>query len=143
MDPTYSNPNPYSYPNPNPNPNPLPPGGVELSMALMQSYFMLYRSSAAEAAANAAELCAGVQDTLPAQQRMSFHARGAAAGAATAEVVTADAVTANVVTAEVVTAETVTANAVTADTNAATTEASTETAVGPKVPADHEATSPR
>ena len=38
-------------------------GHTELSMALLQSYFMLYRHDATEAAVNAKELCAGVNAT--------------------------------------------------------------------------------
>lgn len=48
-------------------------GDTQLSMALLQSFFMLYRHSAAEACEGAAELCAGanaVREGVPAQQHM-------------------------------------------------------------------------
>mmetsp|Transcript_68128 Transcript_68128/g.204087 ORF Transcript_68128/g.204087 Transcript_68128/m.204087 type:complete len:478 (-) Transcript_68128:229-1662(-) len=45
--------------------------GVDVSMAILQSYFMLYRESAAEAAANAAELCVGLKEAVPVQQHMA------------------------------------------------------------------------
>ena len=44
---------------------------VEISMAILQSYFMLYRTSAAEARANAAELCLGLKEAIPVQQHMA------------------------------------------------------------------------
>ena len=44
---------------------------VEISMAVLQSYFMLYRTSAAEARANAVELCLGVKEAIPVQQHMA------------------------------------------------------------------------
>ena len=50
-------------------------GHTELSMALLQSYFMLYRHSAEEACQSAAELCAGVDaartGSVPVQQSMA------------------------------------------------------------------------
>ena len=43
----------------------------QLSMALLQSYFMLYRDSAEQASAASAELAVRLQGTKPAQQVMS------------------------------------------------------------------------
>ena len=43
----------------------------QLSMALLQSYFMLYRDSAEQASAASAELALRLQGTKPAQQVMS------------------------------------------------------------------------
>ncbi|KAL1523526.1 hypothetical protein AB1Y20_018463 [Prymnesium parvum] len=52
---------------------------VEISMAVLQSYFMLYRSSAAQARQNASELCLGIKDTIPVQQQMAeAHMQGQA-----------------------------------------------------------------
>jgi len=54
--------------------------GVEISMAVLQSYFMLHRDSAAHARANAAELCRGVRESIPVQQHLSEAAAAAAEG---------------------------------------------------------------
>ena len=55
--------------------------GQQLSMALLQSFFMLHRSTSAEACAAAAELVAGAQAAatgVPMQQQMAQHTTAAA-----------------------------------------------------------------
>lgn len=44
---------------------------LDISMAVLQSYFMLHRASAQRAHDNASELCKGVRDAVPVQQHMS------------------------------------------------------------------------
>mmetsp|Transcript_16958 Transcript_16958/g.38058 ORF Transcript_16958/g.38058 Transcript_16958/m.38058 type:complete len:118 (+) Transcript_16958:1165-1518(+) len=52
---------------------------IEISMAVLQSYFMLYRTSARQACEHAHELCEGIRSVIPVQQRMSEAAIAVAA----------------------------------------------------------------